>query len=318
MFKKKLSLLITCASNKTHIVEYVKNILNRFNAKSMIFTADKNNKSIIRNFNYNYLKMPDLLDINKKKIFTLCKKKKIDTIIPTSDLELSFWAKHKDEFNNSKIFPMISEYKTISLCQNKWLFYKFLKKNKIKTPKSFLGLKEITNKNKKFVIKENSSFSLHKMNYVNINFIELKKKIHLFKKPIIQECIQGNEISIDIFVKNKTIIKKNIIMRRRDMVRFGESEKTIIYKNNSFLKEIFNLLKLFDFDGHVMFQAIISKKKLFIIECNPRIGGASVSSMVWGLDSVAQFIKSKFNIKYNKPKLKKSKSMIIYKKTMFI
>ena len=76
MMKKKLNLLITCASNKAHIVEYVKNILNRFNAKSTIFTADKNNKSIIKNFDYNYIKMPDLLNVNKKKILSICKKKK--------------------------------------------------------------------------------------------------------------------------------------------------------------------------------------------------------------------------------------------------
>ena len=254
----------------------------------------------------------------KKKFSQYAKKKKINAIIPTSDLELSFWAKHKVEFNNNKVFPMISAYKTISLCQNKWLFYKFLKKNKIETPKSFLNLKEIINKNKKFIIKENNSFASSKMNYMNINFADLKKKILLFNKPIIQEYIQGKEISIDVFIKNKNIIETNIIMRHRDVIKFGESEKTIIYKNNSFLKKIFNLLKLFDFDGHIMFQAIINKKKLFIIECNPRIGGASISSMVWGLDSVAQFIKSKLNIKYKKPKFKKSKSMIIYKKTMFI
>ena len=78
------------------------------------------------------------------------------------------------------------------------------------------------------------------------------------------------------------------------------------------------LLKLFNFEGHIMFQAIISKKRISIIECNPRIGGASVSSMVWGLDSVAQFIKSKFDIKYKKLKANKSESMIIYKKTKFI
>ena len=304
MIKKKLNLLISCASNKTHTIEYIQEVLNRLHTNVTIFTADKNNKSIIANFNYKFLKMPELLDINKKKILRLCDKNKIDVIIPTSDFELSFWGKHKVDFNNNKIFPMISEHKTISLCQDKWLFYKYLKKNKIKTPKSFVNLKKIINKNKKFVIKENNSNFLRKDNYVNINFTQLRKKISLFKKPIIQEYIPGIEISIDIFTKNKTITKKNIIMRRREVVKFGESEKTTIYRNNFFLKKIVELIKLFDFDGHVMFQAIIAKKKLFIIECNPRLGGASIASMYWGLDSLPQFIKSNLKINHKKQKLK--------------
>jgi carbamoyl-phosphate synthase large subunit len=316
--KKKLILLISCASNKVHTIQYIESVLSRFNTKSIIFVSDRNSNSIIKNFDYKFYKIPDLLDINKVKILKICKKKKIDIVIPTSDLELLFWSKHKVEFKDNKIYPMISDHKTISICQDKWLFYKLLKKNKIKTPKSFLFLKNIINKNKKFIIKERNSLSKNKTYYKNINFKDLRNKILLFKKPIIQEYILGKEISIDIFIKNEVISKDHIIMRYRDNVKFGESEKTTIFKNNSFLKEIINLLKLFNFEGHIMFQAIISKKRISIIECNPRIGGASVSSMVWGLDSVAQFIKSKFNIKYKKLKANKSESMIIYKKTKFI
>ena len=316
--KKKLILLISCASNKIHTIQYIESVLSRFNTKSIIFVSDRNSNSIIKNFDYKFYKIPDLLDINKVKILKICKKKKIDIVIPTSDLELLFWSKHKVEFKDNKIYPMISDHKTISICQDKWLFYKLLKKNKIKTPKSFLFLKNIINKNKKFIIKERNSLSTNKSYYKDISFKNLRDKILLFKKPIIQEHISGKEISIDIFIKNQVISKDNIIMRYRDNVKFGESEKTTIFKNNSFLKKIIDLLKLFNFEGHIMFQAIINKKRIFIIECNPRIGGASVSSMVWGLDSVAQFIKSKFDIKYKKLKAKKSKSMIIYKKTKFI
>ena len=52
--KKKLTLLISCASNKIHTIEYIEDVLRRINIKSKILVSDKNNQSIIKNFNYNF------------------------------------------------------------------------------------------------------------------------------------------------------------------------------------------------------------------------------------------------------------------------
>ena len=75
--KKKLILLISCASNKIHTIQYIESVLSRFNTKSIIFVSDRNNNSIIKNFDYKFYKIPDLLDINKVKILKICKKKKL-------------------------------------------------------------------------------------------------------------------------------------------------------------------------------------------------------------------------------------------------
>ena len=47
--------------------------------------------------------------------------------------------------------------------------------------------------------------------------------------------------------------------------------------------------------GLVMMQCIISNKRIYIIECNPRIGGASTLSIQYGLDVFYWFLKKSLN-----------------------
>jgi len=95
-------------------------------------------------------------------------------------------------------------------------------------------------------------------------------------------------------------------MRKRDYVINGESQVTSIFYNkkmeSSFIK-YFEALKL---NGIVMMQAKIFKDKIYIIECNPRVGGASTLSIQNGLDvffwQINKIINDKFKIKFKKGK----------------
>lgn len=317
--KKKLNILVTCCSRKTSIFDYLEYSLKNFKLKSLIVAGDSDKNVIMRYMGYKFWHMPKIMNRNNKKILNYCKRNKIDIIIPTSDFELLFWAKHKDEFAENKIYTMISNYRTIKICQNKWLFYEFLKKNNIYTPKSFLKISDIKNKNKKFIIKENYSHNSSKFYLKKISFEKLKRSIHLFKNPIIQEYVAGKEISIDCYVNpDKKINYNDVILRSRKSINFGESEITKIINNVNLKEKFTKVLRLFDFCGHVMFQAKLNGEALKILECNPRLGGASTSSNLWGLDSVGKFIEMNYNLKKKSFKKKYPGTFIVYKKSKFV
>ena len=132
------------------------------------------------------------------------------------------------------------------------------------------------------------------------------------------EFIPGNEISIDCSIV-KNYLPKKIMLRKRDRIFMGESEQTTFFYNTHFASEIKNICKLFKFSGHVMFQAIVRGGEIFILECNPRIGGASVASIYKGLNSLENFIDLNFQLKKRKYYINKNfQKLIIYKNIKFI
>ena len=111
----------------------IEHAIKRFNVKSNIILADSAN--VLTSFyKYKFWKIPKINNGNLKKILIGLKKRKINVVIPTSDIELSFWSSNKDFFKKKNIFVMVSDFKTTKLCLDKLNFYKHLLKHKILTP----------------------------------------------------------------------------------------------------------------------------------------------------------------------------------------
>ena len=70
--------------------------------------------------------MPECKLENNKKIFSLLKKNKIKYILPTSDLEVNFWSLIKKKLMKENIYVLISDNKTVKLCQTNINFFKNL------------------------------------------------------------------------------------------------------------------------------------------------------------------------------------------------
>ncbi len=297
------NILLTCVNRKVHILHLLKQTF----PKKKIYVSDHKNDVISKYFTNHFWNSPIFIDKNFNRILRYLKKEKIGYIFPTSDTELKFWSKHKNLLKKNKIFVMVSDYKTIQICLDKLKFYNFLRKNNILTIQTSSTINSI--KAKKFVVKsrfgsgEKNSF----LNLDRVNSIKMSKKI---KNPIFQKHIKGKEISIDCFVGKKN----KIILRYRDLINKGESEKTSIFKNNKITKIINNLIQKLNFEGHIMFQGFVLGKNFYLNECNPRIGGASVVVSYHGLNSFLLFIKENSNLKV-KHSLKKNrfKSFIIHK-----
>jgi carbamoyl-phosphate synthase large subunit len=302
--KNKINILISCSSRESILIKMIQIALDKFNVNSSIQLADSSNV-ISKFYNYKFWKIPKIKKENIKKILIGLKKRKINFIIPTSDAELSFWSSHKNLLLKNNIYAMVSNFKTIKICLDKYFFYKYLLDNKILTPHT--SIKKITFK-KKYLIKERFSSNQKKipilLNHTN------KKEFKNFKSPIYQEFIEGKEYSIDCGIAGSKI---NILIRKRIITFHGESEFTRIEKNELIKKSIIKAINLFKFEGHFMFQGIISNKdkKFYITECNARVGGMSIVSSLAGKDNVANFIAEKLKLKLKKKNIKTKNNFVV-------
>jgi len=304
-----LNILLTCSGRKIHLINSFLDTLKN-NSKLKIFLCDNNPKVISKYFGNFFWKSPKFINQNFDKVLFFLKKKKIKIIFPTSDSELLFWSIHKNKLLKNDIKVMISSKNTVEICQDKILFYNFLKNNNIETIDTSNQLDLI--KSKKYVVKNRFS-NQEKKNYININYDESKKFSKKFENPIFQPFISGTEISIDCYVDQKK--KTQILLRERCSVNQGESEKIKFFKNKKISNQIINIVNKLEFFGHIMFQGIKKKNKFYILECNPRIGGASSTCFYKGLNSFKNFIEenSKVKLKYSK-NLTKKNCFIIHKK----
>jgi len=108
----------------------------------------------------------------------------------------------------------------------------------------------------------------------------------LLENPIYQPFVKGKEISIDAWVYSNHLVK-GLIMRTRDIVVGGESQVTTTFSDPEIEAEALKAIEHLQLSGHVVMQAIVDNDGNFwIIECNPRFGGASTISIKAGLDSL--------------------------------
>ena len=263
-------------------IKYIKNATNKINSEIKVYISNIKSDTFLKNINSNFLTLPKVNEDNKIKILMILKKNNINIILPARDEDNIFWSKNINFFAYHKIKIMISKYKNILNCYDKFKFYNFCIKNKFKTPKTWKNFNDL-DKSKKLLIKSRYGSSQDKI-LRNMMVKNLTNKKIPFSDPLYQEQIKGKEISVDAWIAKKNIIK-GIIIRERKVIKNGEAVFTKIINNKKIEDEFVKIIKKLNLRYHINLQAILKNEKIYLIECNPRFGGISTFSINLGLDS---------------------------------
>ena len=212
---------------------------------------------------------------------------KVDMIFLFVDEELDIVSKNLHKLNKIQHKLILSQPKTIDICNNKLEFNKFFNKfRNINLPKF--------KKNKKNIIKPKIGRGSK-----NIFVSEDYKIINNFHKDanfIVQEFINGKEYTVDcLFDENGKLI---FCLPRERLVAQNVSiiGKTIKNKKiNNFIELICSKL---NFYGPVNVQIIIKKDQIYLIEINPRLSGSIIFSIKSSFDPIKTLFKIEKNEKY--------------------
>ncbi len=278
---QSFNILITSSSKKIPLIESCLEAAKKFKQDINVICGDSSNNVISKYIFKNFWKMPIINELNLQKIIEGCKKRNIKIIIPTRDGELNFWAKNIKLFKKNHIEIIISPLKSINICNDKLLFSEYFSKKFAGVVRSETNIDFIKNV-KKYVVKERFGSSSKSIG-INLNKRSALNISRKLENPLFQPYIEGNEISVDAwFSKDFKLVGLN--MRKRELIENGESKVTSSFKNKRIEKKFELFFNNIKFRGPVVVQAIMNKKNLFIIECNPRFGGASTSSISAGLN----------------------------------
>lgn len=281
------NILITSASKKVPLIESVRKAVQKLGWDSKIIGADGNENSIAAYFTDDFWHMPLLSGLDADRLVNYCKENTVKYIIPTRDGELLWFARNKDLLAKAGVHVMVSDEKGITASLDKLTFAKALESLGLPVIPTSLSIDQVNASS--YVVKERFGAGSQNIG-INVNQGEAKNHAGKLREPIYQPFIEGQEISVDLYV-DKTGKAKGVLCRTRDLVVNGESQITTTIKDQRLEELAKALAKKLGLYGHAVLQVIKDEKENYhIIECNARFGGASTLSIIAGLDSFRWFL----------------------------
>lgn len=214
-------------------------------------------------------------------LFKICQQHSIKAVIPLYEQEFPILSEARELFENQGIKLILSSEQTLNICSDKWNSYNFFIKNNISTPASFLSKDNVSDF--PLFIKPRSGMGsigahkLHDQEELNFYF----KRVH---NPIIQECLHGQEYTIDCFCDSSGA-PFSIVPRQRIEVISGEVSKTKTVNDVDIITETKKLLSCLRGIGPLTVQCFKCENgNITFTEVNPRFGGGVPGTFAAGIN----------------------------------
>ncbi len=296
-----MNILITSVGRRAYMVKYFQEALANTgevhvcNSDDLTVAFQYADKSFISPLIYDDNYIPFLLDY--------CKKNRIDILISLFDIDLLMLARHKKEFEEIGTRVIVSDEEYVSICNDKWKTYLFLKENGFNVPKTYLSIGEVMGAIDAGILKypiivkprfgcgsiamSVAEDEMALLYYFSRNTRAVKRTYLKYEsesveeKIIFQEFLHGQEYGVDcINDLNGNFV--NAIVKRKLAMRAGETDiaETVdcpeIYET---AKKIAGLSKHI---ANVDMDVFMVDGKPYVLEMNARFGGGYPFSHVAG------------------------------------
>jgi len=240
---------------------------------------------------------------------------KIDLIIPAFEIDVTFWGKHYKLLEQTGAKVVLNNPDLIALCDDKWEFYKVMKKNNspYTIPSSLSSnFKELESEfEMPLLLKPRNGMASRGIIKVND-----KKIFDLYKEKI------GKELMVQLFIGTDdeefttTAFGDGqggynaIISFRRVLSREGYTNKAEVFESKQIEEVVLDLCKLFRPIGPTNFQFRFHKGTYYLLEINPRFSSSTSMRSAFGYNdpimAVEYYLEGKFP---KQPKIRMGKAI---------
>jgi carbamoyl-phosphate synthase large subunit len=278
-----LKILITSASKKVPLIHAARTAAQRIDQKAQVVSGDLSPDVLAAHATDEYWLMPPTSDSDLEAIIQGLLSRRINTVLPTRDGELKFWARHAEDLAKVGIAVIVSPCASIDRCIDKLAFAQVGSDQGLPIIPASETIDTLNSKS--YVVKERFGAGSRSVG-LDLNSEQALAHAETLKNPIFQPYIKGREFSVDAWVSRSHKVK-GLVLRWRDTVVGGESLVTTTFSNTSLeanCKEVIEALML---RGPVVLQSLLDENGMIhVIECNPRFGGASTAGIAAGVDSL--------------------------------
>ncbi|WP_322971400.1 ATP-grasp domain-containing protein [Faecalibacter sp. LW9] len=209
----------------------------------------------------------------------------IKIIIPSTDIEVDFFNKHRNYFKNTLI--TIGSEQFIKIARDKYLLSEFLNSNNFKVPNTYT-YDQLNDAKFPLIGKPKNGRSSEGI--IRLKDISDLGTNQSYDNYIFQEFLQGNVVTVDII----NDIKKGITVSipRKELIRTSNGAGMTVEmfyddKLNTLVKEISNKIGAF---GAFNMEFIINENEYFLIDINPRFSAGIGFTQFLGYNYVVNTI----------------------------
>ena len=224
-------------------------------------------------------------------ILDLCERYQIKGLISLIDPELEVIAKNKDRFESIGVSPMISDLGAITSSYNKLEFANLLDVVGVEGPKTYgswnslIDSIEQSSLNFPLMMKPicgSASERLHRVDCLD----DCEALFDRHPDLVAQEWIPDDEYGVDCYIDMLSGQVAGMFIKKKLLMRAGETDKSISCKNVHIQKAIERFLGAFPyrFSGAIDIDVFFDGNRCLISEVNPRFGGGYPHAYECGID----------------------------------
>ncbi len=281
-----INVLILSAGRRVELVKCFKNARDRLGIKGIVAAGDASELAPALYYADEKVIFPRI-DSGRyvEAVIEACKRFKADLCVPTIDTELLLLSEERERIEKETgCRVLICDKRVISICRDKRNTQRFMEENGFLMPHLYteeeLSRGEVSFP--LFIKPVDGSSSIDTYRADNEN--ELRSALARVKDPMVQDYMEGEEYTIDVFLDfDSNII--SIVPRIRLAVRSGEIAKGRIVKDAAIEADVKRLMEILRPTGHITIQLRKTQRGLEYIEINPRFGGGAPMSIMAGADS---------------------------------
>lgn len=268
-----MNILLTSAGRRTSLLKAFKEECHKTGGK--VFAGDIDGLAPTLFLADYPVKLPPVHDEHFiPALLETVQKYQIGLVVPTIDHELPVYARWQEEFAKVNCRLLVSTADLVEICGDKWQTMKVFGAKGFAVPRSWLAdnLDLVQLPEKLFVKPRNGSAS---QNTFSVQKTELAKILPLIPKPIIQEHIRAEEITIDALLDFKGRLI-HYVPRLRIRALGGESIQGQTISDRAFKDwtvALLNEIGRLGGRGPITVQAFLSANGPVLSEINPRFGG---------------------------------------------
>ena len=248
-----------------------------------------------------------------KELLTICRKEKVDVLLPLNTIELRYLSSHQSDFNAVGTIVCVVSVDTLDVVNNKAVLLTTLRKIGIKTPEFYVvrsvedfesAARKLGYPEKPFVIKRPDANGSRGMRFIDAGVsrvdLYLNAKPHstyagyedmiailpeVFERTelVLMEMLTGKEYSVDTLVDHGEIMSS--VCRRVDVVIDSINvDSTIVQRQDviEYCNQISSRLCIDGFIGYDLKMTADDKPR--ILEINPRLQATTILSVLGGVN----------------------------------
>jgi carbamoyl-phosphate synthase large subunit len=256
------------------------------------------------------------------EINSIIEREKIDLLIPQTTSESAFFAAHKSQVATR---VAVLDAKTFEMLNNKGTLMQAYKEANLPSTEPFwvnsyseflVALERLSYPSEDVVIKPPNSSGMRGVRRLSESAENLQTFLH--EKPsswtmrhedlvrilgqgswpslIATRFVTGPEYSVDVWCRADFTV---VIPRERKEMRSGISMSTNLDLHPSIIKTVNTFLRHYKIQGLLGFQFILEEGVPYILECNPRVQGSMVASLLSGVNILWLELKYQLEIPFS-------------------